>query len=219
MTVARAGCYAKKVNALILVFALLVPSLAPAEELDFAPTRTVEGHNFAITGAGVLEKQYQMALYVDELDVRRAFPALVTRAGGKSKAKLLAGDHAQQFVLWGHFEKLAELRFIAPITADALRAQVKEVLDVELGDKVRPELRKLADALLSLIDRDVEPGQTMLLRTDDAGHIDLELAGHKKAGPQSPKLARALWGVWLGDKPISKELSRALVDKLDLLGR
>jgi hypothetical protein len=218
LTVRRAGCYAKSVRTLILA-ALLAAAPVAAEELDFAPTRVVEGHNFAITGAGTLDKQYQMALYVDELDARRAFPALVTRAGGKTKAKILASDHAQQFILWGHFEKLAEVRFTAPMAAADLQKQLKDVIDLELGEKVKPDLRKLADALLSLFDRDVEPGQTLLLRTDDAGHIDVELAGHKKSGPQSPKLARALWGVWLGDKPVSKELSRALVDKLDLLGR
>jgi hypothetical protein len=207
----------------ILALLLMVPALAPAEELDFAPTRTVEGRSFAITGAGLRKKgdetQYEMALYVDELDARRAFPALAMRAGGRSRAKLLSGEHAQSFVLWGHFGKLAEIRFLQPVSAEALRGEVKEALDEELGEKVSPELRKLADALLSLFDQDVAPGQTMLLRTDDAGHLDLEIAGHRKAGPQSPKLVRAVWSVWLGTKPVSKELSRALVDKLELLGR
>jgi hypothetical protein len=209
---------------LLFAFALFVPVLTATGELDFAPTRTVEGRSYAITGAGVRksgegERSYEMALYVDEIDARRAFPALAFRAGGRSRARLLSGEHAQAFVIWGHFGKLAELRFVAPLSAEALRAEVGGVLDAELGDKASPELRKLADALLALIDRDVEPGQTMLVRTDDAGHIDLELAGHRKAGPQSPKLARALWGVWLGPKAVSKELSRSLVEKLDLLGR
>ena len=35
----------------------------------------------------------------------------------------------------------------------------------------------------------------------------------------SPKLVRALWATWLGPKPISKELQRALVDHIDVLGR
>jgi hypothetical protein len=207
------------VLARVLIVALALPLVAGAEELDFAPTRTVEERSFAIAGAGVLEGKYQMALYVDELDARRAFPALITRAGGKSRAKILSGDHAQQFILWGHFDKLAEVRFIGPMGAADLRGHLKDVIDAELGEKARPELRKQADALLALFDRDVEPGQTLLLRTDEAGHIELELAGHKKSGPQSPKLARALWSVWLGDKPVSKELSRALVDKVDMLGR
>ena len=207
-----------------LIWALLALALpAAAAELDFAPTRTVDGRSFAITGAGVRrdggDGQYEMALYVDELDARRAFPALVTRAGGKTRQKLLAGDHAQQFLLWGHFGKLAELRFLAPLSAEALRAQVKQGLDEELGDKASPELRQQEATLLEVFDSDVAPGQTLLVRTDDAGHIELELAGHRKSGPQSPKLARALWGVWLGAKPTSKELSRALVDKVDLLGR
>jgi hypothetical protein len=208
---------------LIACLPSLLASAVHAEELDFAPTRTVEGRTFAITGAGVKkdgnDKEYEMALYVDELDARRAFPALAVRAGGRSKQKLLNGEHAQSFVLWGHFSKLAEVRFLQPITADDLRAEVKDALDAELGDKAAPDLHKQADTLVALLDRDLEPGQTIIVRTDDTGHIELEVAGHRKAGPQSPKLVRALWGVWLGTKPVSKELSRSLVEKLDLLGR
>src|SRR5690349_7348381 len=71
----------------------------PPTVAAFAPTRVVDGRTFVLTGEGVHRTggvaQYAMALYVDELDARRAFPALVARAGGRARAQLLAGDHAQ----------------------------------------------------------------------------------------------------------------------------
>jgi hypothetical protein len=207
------------------MFALWLLSAAgagQAEEL-FAPTRTVEGRNFVLAGAGAMKsdagRDYDLALYVDELDARRAFPALAARAGGKTRARLLNGEHAQSFVVWGHFSKLAVFHFARALEADAWKVPIKDALDEELGDKASPELKKQAEALIALFDHDVQEGQELYLRTDGDGHIEIELAGLKKQAPQSPKLARALWSVWLGGKPISKELQRALVDKVDLLGR
>jgi hypothetical protein len=194
-----------------------------SEEL-FAPTRTVEGRSFVITGAGAHHvedqpKQYDMALYVDELDARRAFPALVTRAGGRTRAKLLGSDHSQEFLVWGRFSKLAVLRFARPLEASALTGPLKATLDDELGDKITPEMHKQVEALVALFDHDVQEGQELYLRTDGEGHIEVEFVGQKKAGPQSPKLVRALWNAWLGPKTMSKELQRALIEKIDLLGR
>ena len=40
-----------------------------------------------------------------------------------------------------------------------------------------------------------------------------------KQAPPSPKLERALWSVWLGTKPVSIDLRRALLERLDTLGR
>ncbi len=214
-----------RVVALLMLGACSVAQAAPdsPEEGLFAPTRTVEGRSFALAGAGARKgdagKQYDLAIYVDEIDARRAFPALVARAGGKTRAKLLNGEHAQGFVVWGHFAKLAVFHFARALEADAWKTPIKDGLDAELGEKASPELHKQAEALLALFDHDVQEGQDLYLRTDGEGHIEVEFVGQKKQGPQSPKLARALWSVWLGAKPISKELSRALVEKVDLLGR
>jgi hypothetical protein len=70
--------------------------------------------------------------------------------------------------------------------------------------------------VLNLFDRELKAGDEIVLRTDSEGRIEVDLAGEKRLGPASPKLARALWSAWLGGKA---ELRKPLVEKVDLLGR
>ncbi len=175
---------------------------------DFAPTRVADGRTLVITGTGEVKGEYQMALYIDELDARRAFPALAARAGGRTKARLSAQDHSQSFVVWGHFTKLAVIHALKTIDAESVRGIFKEGL-----------VDAKADAFLALLDKDLREGGELTLRTFDDGRIELDLDGEKRTVPQSAKLARAIWKVWLADKPAQPELRKALVDKIELLGR
>jgi hypothetical protein len=191
---------------LALATILLLAASAGAE--DFAPTRVADGRTLVITGSGEVKGEYQMALYIDEIDARRAFPALAARAGGRSKAKLMAADHSQSFVVWGHFTKLAVLHALKPLSAESMRTWIKEGLQ-------DPK----ADAFLALIDKDLPEGGDLTLRTFDDGRIELDLDGERRTAPQSHKLARAIWKIWLADKPAQPELRKALVEKIELLGR
>ena len=189
----------------------------------FAPARTVDGRNLVLLGSGAHKvdgtKDFDMALYVDETDARRAFPALAARAGGRTRAKLLASDHTQSFVVWGHFTKIAVMHFARAFDAGGLRELIKAAFDEELGERATPELKKSAEAFLALFDGQLKEGDDLVMRTWEDGRIEVELAGARKSGPQSPKLARTIWNAWLGQKPISVELRRALVDRIDGLGR
>jgi hypothetical protein len=189
----------------------------------FAPARTVDGRNLTLLGAGVHKvdgtKDYDMALYVDETDARRAFPALAARAGGRTRSKLLASDHTQSFVVWGHFTKIAVMHFARAVDAAAVRQTLQEAFTEELGERATPELKKAAEAFLALFEGQLKEGDDLVLRTWEDGRIEVELAGARKTGPQSPKLTRTIWNAWLGAKPISPELRRALVERIDTLGR
>jgi hypothetical protein len=200
----------------LLACVLVSLGAAPAPEAPaFAETRTTaDGRTLALTGLAKI-RDVSIALYVDELDARRAFPALIARAGGRSRAKLLASDHAQSFVVWGHFTKLAVIRLGKPLTPAEIRELWKPGFDDEL-DKATPELKKLGEGVLNLFDRELKAGDEIVLRTDSEGRIEVDLAGEKRLGPASPKLARALWSAWLGGKA---ELRKPLVEKVDLLGR
>jgi hypothetical protein len=175
---------------------------------DFAPTRVVGGRTLVLLGSGEKVGDYAMALYVDEVDARRAFPALAARAGGKARARLLASDHSQTFVVWGHFTKVAVLRMLRDVPGATLRGWFQEGI---------PDFK--AETFFDLFNHDLKKDSELVLRTFDDGRIEVELAGEKKDGPQSAKLARSLWKMWLDNKPPVPELRRALVDKIDLLGR
>jgi hypothetical protein len=186
---------------------------------DHAPDRTLDGRNFALVGVGTSkESGFEIALYVDELDARRAFPALVARVGGRSHRLLTAGDHAPTFLLWGHFGKLAVLRFSKAYDGAALRTLMQEPLAAELAN-VPAVVKEASDNYLALFEPGVKSGDEISLRTWDDGRIEVEIGGVKHAAPQSPKLARAIWNTWLGPKAADADLRRGMIDKIDVLGR
>src|SRR5947207_2451636 len=75
----------------------------------------VDGRRLMMTGQGARvrdgDKLYDVQVWIDETDARRAFPALAMRAGGRDKARLTRGDHAPAFLVWGRFNKQAVFKF------------------------------------------------------------------------------------------------------------
>jgi hypothetical protein len=185
--------------------------------------RSIDGRQLFLVGTGLRRQQegklYAMALYVDEAEARRNFPALITRAGGKDHVRLHAADHAQAFVAWGQFTKVAVLKFARAVPAAEVRAGFKESLDEILSDKSPDELRRAGEQFIGLFDRDLTDGEEVVLKTTGEGKIEVEVGGERRSAPQSPKLARAIWNIWLGAHPVSKEMRASLVERIDLLGK
>lgn len=200
---------------LAMVLAGMLAATAAAAESNTAKDgkRSVDGRPLVLVGEGARvkdgQKLYDLQLWVDEQDGKRAFPALAMRAGGRDKARLVRGEHAPNFIVWGHFTKQAVLKFARAVTAAEMRQDVKSAL-AEDDDK--------AAALLALF-VDADAGDEWVLTTGDNGQIELAIGREKKQAPQSPKLERALWDVWLGAKPLSVELRRELIEHIDVLGK
>jgi hypothetical protein len=181
-----------------------------------AAAHSVHGRPLVMVGQGTRikdgEKLYDMQMWIDEEDGRRAFPALAMRAGGRDKARLTRGDHAPGFLVWGRFTKQAIFKFAHAVPAATMEAEIKSALEEVKG----------ADAVAAMFAEDADAGDEWVLTTGDNGEIELRTGDDKddrKTAPQSPKLERALWDVWLGAKPVSVELRRQLIEKIDLLGR
>ncbi len=180
-------------------------------------TRSVDGRPLTLVGQGARvkdgEKLYDMQMWIDEEDGRRAFPALAMRAGGRDKSRLVRGDHAPGFLVWGRFTKQAVFKFARAVPAATMRADIESALDQEV---------KGASELAAMFAEDAAAGEEWVLTTRDNGEMELRTGSGKddrKQAPQSPKLERALWDVWLGAKPLSPELRRQLIERIDLLGR
>lgn len=186
------------------------PGEKKAEAKPKPAPHTVDGRKLVLVGAGARvvdgQKLYDIQIWIDDQDGRRAFPALAMRAGGRDHARLVRGDHAPAFLVWGRFTKQAVLTFAREVPAATIRADLQGALDAVKG----------ADALLALVG-DAAAGDQWLLTTRDNGEIELSVGGDTRQAPQSPRLSRALWKVWLGARPLSVELRRQLVDKIDTL--
>jgi len=181
-------------------------------------TRRVDGKAFVLLGSGTAG-DYRLSLYVEEAEARRHFPALVMRAGGKGRAKLNAGDHAQTFVTWGRFAKIISLKAVHPLAGTKLRELFAAALVEEAAEKAPAELRQRTEALLMLLARDLAENDELLLIVDGDGRVTVELHGARSEAPPSPRAVRDLLSLWLGPKAVSPELRRALVDKIELLGK
>lgn len=214
--------------ALVSVLASATPATAekvtePATDVQFDAKRTTDGKSYVLVGVGVRKKLvvkvYAMGLYVEEVEGKRAFPSLAMKAGGSDKAKLTEGDRAQAFVIWGQFGKLGVMHFVRDVGADKIRGAFEEGLTDELTEKAPADVREATQAFLKLVDRDVKSGDEVLLHTGADGKIELSIAGQAKGSVQNTKLARALWSIWLGPKPISKDLRAELVNRIDELGK
>ncbi|MCU1278038.1 MAG: hypothetical protein JWM53_1584 [bacterium] len=198
------------------ITAMLLLGLLSAAGGAKTATRSVDGRPLTLIGQGARikdgEKLYDMQMWIDEEDGRRAFPALAMRAGGRDKARLVRGDHGPGFLVWGRFTKQAVLKFARAVPAATMRDEIKSAIEDVKG----------ASELAAMFAEDADAGDEWVLTTKDNGEIELRTGDDKddrKEAPQSPKLERALWNVWLGAKPLSLELRRQLIEKLDLLGR
>lgn len=202
--------------------AALPAPLGPAEAALPPRERQVGGRPYLLLGHGLRRRDgadwYTIALYVDEVGARRAFPALVARVGGRSHDKLVASDKVPPFLVWGDFGKLAVLRLESDLPAASLRAAFEEGLGSLRVDGRPPELRERVSAFLSLLSRDLHRGDQIELATSAGGTVEVTIAGERKEAATDARLARGLWQIWLGEKPISLELRRALIDRVEHLG-
>lgn len=178
------------------------------------PQRSYAGRPLVLVGEGARvkdgDKLYDMQMWIDEEDGRRAFPALAMRAGGRDKGRLTRGDHAPAFLVWGRFVKQAVFKFAKAVPAATMRDEIKDALGAVPG----------GEAVAAMFAQDAAAGDEWVLTTGDNGQIKLTVGEQgDKLAPQSPKLERALWNIWLGNKPLSIDLRRALIEKIDLLGR
>jgi tetratricopeptide (TPR) repeat protein len=181
-----------------------------------------DGQMYALTGTGARTYMgfslYGVGLYVEEEPARRAYPRLVTQAGGTDLLQLTALDLAQTFIVLGEFGKMAVMRFTRDISAARIRDSYKDMLKDNLSSKAPEALRRSTEAFVALFDRDMKKGEELILRTSRQGQIFVTAGGTTRTGPTDPRLVLDLWNCWLGKKPVSEELKRDLVRRISGLG-
>lgn len=183
------------------------------------PPMVFDGKGYLMVGKGELtgseSPRYQIALYLEHVGARAQFGSLLTRA--PTRAMLMSENRAQYFVIWGRFAKLLVLK----MTKQASKAELAEMFHSGMpevfGDRTPVELRKDAESLLKLVDRDLAEGQELRVHVSEQGQIDLYLDGTKHVGPQNTKLARRLIEMWLGYHSSARNLRNQLIDKIEVL--
>jgi hypothetical protein len=200
-----------------------VPYLEPKSKHSFLSRITVD--NKAFTLVGVAHRSYMafslygMALYVEDSPARRSYPKLVAQAGGADLQQLRARDLAQNFVVLGEFGKAAVLFFTRKLSAKQIADSYRDLLKDNLKATAAPTLRQNTEQFLSLFNRDVSPGDEMVIATSSDGLISVTTAGNRADGPRDPTLCIDLWNMWLGSKPLSTDMKQTLVERIAALGQ
>lgn len=180
------------------------------------------GRLYTLVGLGVRKvwrfKVYGMALYLEDEPGRAQMAKLAARAGGRDLAHLTVNDLAQNFVLLGDFGKLGLLKFVRAVSAGDVQKAYRDSLMDELKP-VPPELKRDIERFVALFGKEMKPGDEVTIRSSAAGEISVEIGGKRLQGPRNPRLAQAIWNIWLGPKPISADLRKALVGRIDALAK
>jgi tetratricopeptide (TPR) repeat protein len=199
-----------------------LPFVEPITHFTFQTWTTVDGKPYTLLGAGARKvygfKVYAMGLYVEDEPARAAFPRLAAQAGGSDHDTLVRGDLVNQWLVNSDFGKSALLHFVRDVKGKDTRDAYREALGDDANAKAPPELRQASEQFLALFD-DVKDGDNLIIRTLADGQIIVEQGGKKKMGPKNVRLSHDIWDIWMGAHPISSDLKRTLVDRVDTLGR
>jgi hypothetical protein len=185
---------------------LVLCSAVRAQEFDSDFPVHRDGR-YVLTGTGwrkkFIIKVYAMGFYVDEAAAKKAWAGHT----GTPQAFLINGD----------FDKLGVLRFARDVEAAKIREAYVESLEEALSDKAPADERQAAQAFVALFDHDMKTGEEIHIRTSPDGQVTVTLAGKTKQGPKLPRLVKDVWAIWLGAHPISEDLKKGLVARIDSL--
>ncbi len=199
-----------------------LPFVEPVTKYTYQTWIKLDGVPYTLIGAGARKvygfKVYAMGLYLEDEPARKAFPELAARAGGSDHDSLARGDLAHEFVVLGDFGKAALLHFVRNVSGKDTRDAYREALGDDVSKDASPSLKRDAEAFLAMFD-DIKDGENLTIRTRGIGQIIVEARGQTKVGPTNARLAHDIWDIWLGRKPISADLKKGMLDRIDTLGR
>jgi hypothetical protein len=104
----------------------------------------------------------------------------------------------------GDFAKEVRLRFVRDLSANQIQEAMREAL--ARADKAR------VDQFVAYFPA-IQSGNECLLRWAPGGTLETVMAGQAKAPIADKAFATALFGVWLGEKPIQEDVKKALVSR------
>ncbi|MSP60880.1 MAG: hypothetical protein EXR72_11155 [Myxococcales bacterium] len=199
-----------------------LPLVEKETQTGFLSHITSDGKVYTLVGLGARKvygfRVYGMGLYLDDEAARPGIGSLAKRAGGGDVAHLTADDLGQNFILLGEFGKLGLLKFVRAVSGADVRSSYREALADSLKSPP-PALKADIEKFVALFKGDVKVGDECTIRTGADGAISVEIGGQRGVGPTNPQLAQAIWSIWLGQRPISADLRKALVNRIDTLAK
>jgi hypothetical protein len=192
----------RSIAAVLLALGLAVPAVAQevAEPRSGVKFATKVG-GMSLLGVGVRTrtmlkvKVYAAGLYVADSALKGALAAHKGQSGTPAFYQALVS---------GDLEKEMLLKFVRDVSADQVRDAFRDSLKSANGTKV--------DLLLSYFSA-TKRGDEYVFHATPAGVLEIKVAGLNKPPIKDKAFAAALFGIWLGEKPVQDELKKDLVSR------
>ena len=189
---------------LLVALTLAVPALAqdvkePASGVTFAP----KVGDMSLLGVGLRTKTflkvkvYTVGLYV--ADSALAGPLATYK--GKTTTPAFYKD-----LVSGDFEKQIQMKFVRDLTAAQVRNGFREALPGAEKGKVETFAGYFSE---------IKSGQECSIKWAPGGTLEVTMAGQAKAPIADKTFASAVFGIWLGEKPIQEDIKKGLVARAD----
>jgi len=186
--------------AMLLALALATPALAqeiaePKSGVKFA----AKSGDMSLLGVGLRTKTmlkvkvYAVGFYV--ADSALAGPLAAFK--GKTDSAPFYKD-----LVWGDFDKQIVMKFTRDVTTDQIRGAFRETL--QGTSKVDQFLGYFGDT---------KEGQEYVLTWKPGGVLATKVAGVDKPDIADKSFAAAVFGIWLGDKPIQADIKKGLASR------
>ncbi len=187
----------KRYSATALFVAWMVITSLPSSEaarvgdVSLPDSMKVAGTELHLNGAGTREK-YFMDMYVG---------ALYLKQRSSNARKIIEADEPMAI----------RLQIISSIiTSDRMEESTREGFESSTGGKTQP-IQKEIDAFISVFRTEIKTGDIYdLIYTPGVGTEVLK-NGKSQSVTEGIALKRALFGIWLCDKPVQKDLKEALL--------
>ena len=144
-------------------------------------------------------KVYAIGLYAD--DAALAGPLAAHK--GKTSSPEFYRD-----LVWGDFPKHVVLKFTRDVSTSQIQGAFREVLPN--ANKAR------VDAFVSYFG-DTKVGQEYVIRRAPGGTLETTVVGAAKPPIADKDFAAAVFGIWLGEKPIQDDIKKDLVSRAPAL--
>ena len=200
-----------------------LPFVEPVTKYTYSTWIKVDGVPYTLIGAGARKvygfKVYAMGLYLEDAPARKEFPALAAQRG-RQRPRFAGARRSGASV--------RRARRLRQVGAAALRALGQRQGHARRLSRSARRRRRHATRrpTSSATPRRSSPCSTTsrtarisTIRTTGAGQVIVEAHGQKKLGPTNARLAHDIWDIWLGQKPISSDLKKGMLDRIDTLGR
>lgn len=106
-------------------------------------------------------------------------------------------------LMWGDFPRQITMKFVRDVTREQIQGAFREVLPP--GPHLEGFLNSFGDT---------KSGQEYVLRWAPGRGLLTTVAGQDKPAIEDKNFAAAVFGIWLGDKPIQDDIKRDLVARL-----